>query len=345
MGKLKIKVGISRNGLQIFSGITIIILTFIANGFLSFIKVGFDFSKIWTSEFWANFLLLFLSEMMVLYGMFIIQKVKDLKESKITDLQMHINEKRKVVYGVDKITDAENWLKEIYNYREKLYLYEEKIKKVHAKIVIEEPKKDCKNYEKKLLKYNKLKNIKDLCLKQFEFIKKDKERLKIVINEYKNKPINDVEKQKLEEIEKSLKSDDYEFLNSKIKYKEVYFGNLISDNEENEAKNTSPFFSEKRELAKNMLIYFAFGLIITGFLTSLTYPAFKGWSIATVLNMLLTALTLIIFMIRGISLSHRIILGTYYKALEKRKSIYNQMLKDLGISKIIIEDDEGEKIE
>ena len=329
----KVIVGQKRDLMQWISGVSLIVLTFIANGLLSFIVVGFDFSNLWTSQFWANFTTLFLSEMCVLFGMFILRRIKDLQNKKITDLQEHIDKQREVVYGVDKITDAEKWLRDVYNYRERLFLFENKIKTLHSHIVLNEPTPNCKNYEKKKKKYEKLKALRDYYVGQFEFIKKDKKRLTLLIKEHKTSE-EDVD---LEELKKELDTDEYAFRSAKIHYKEVYWGNLLSDIDESKAKASTPFFNEKKELSKSIVRYLAMGVITTSFITALIFPTFKALSWEVVMNIILNAIILIFYMARGVVVSNQIILGSYYKALEKRKSIYNQMLKDLGISKIIIE--------
>jgi hypothetical protein len=324
--------------MQVFSGISLIVLTFIANGFLSFIVVGFDFSRIWTSEFWASFGTLFASEMCVLFGMFIIQRLKDLSNTKITDLQKHIDSKRNTVYGVDKITPAEEWLKNIYNYRERLNLFEDGIKKLHSKIVLNEPEENCRFYEFKKKRYEHKKELRDFYVKQFEFIKKDREKIKILAKQTKTP--EDV--RRYEELVEELKTNEYAFNKAKIHYREVYWGNLLSDIDDSRSRAGTPFFSEKKELAKNIVKYLAMGIVTTSFVTALIFPAFKELSWNTALSIIFNLITLTFFMARGIVVSNQIILGTYYKALEKRKSIYNQMLKDLGISKIIIEEDVAE---
>lgn len=334
MGK-PITIKLNKPFVQSLTGIALIVLTFIANGFLSFIVVGFDFSQILHSEFWANFGILFASEMACLYGMFIIQKTKDLQNEKLTSLQKHIEEKRNVVYGVDKVTEAENWLYEIYNYREKLLLFENKIRKLHSKIILDEPKKEDKDYEQKLLKYNKLVKLRDYYLQQLKFVKQDKERLGLMIK--KDKAEQD--KKRIEELEEVLNDKDYAFKTAKIKYQDVYWGNLLSDIEDSKSRLSSPFFSERKEMSKNLMRYFAMGLMGSAILSALIFPSLKAIGLQAVLGIIFNLLILLFFMARGIVLSNRIFLGTYYKALEKRKSIYNQMLKDLGISRIIIEDE------
>lgn len=324
--------------LQIGSGISLIALTFLANGFLSFIVVGFDFSKIWTGEFWANFGILFASEMCVLFGMFIIQRIKDLQNEKITDLQKHIDTKRNTVYGVDKITQAEEWLRDIYNYRERLNLFENRVKKLHSKIVLNEPQKDCKFYEFKLKRYEHKKALRDFYVKQFEFIKKDRNKIEILAKQ--NKTDEDIEN--YQALVEELKTNDYAFNKARMHYREVYWGSLLSDMDDSGNKASTPFFSEKKELAKNIMKYLAMGIVTTSFVTALIFPTLKALSLHTVLSIIFNLITLTFFMARGITISNQIILGTYYKALEKRKSIYNQMLKDLGISKIIIEEDVAE---
>lgn len=329
----KVIVGQKRDWMQWVSGVSLIVLTFIANGFLSFIVVGFDFSNLWTTQFWANFTTLFLSEMCVLFGMFILRRNKDLQNKKITDLQAHIDRQREIVYGVDKITDAEKWLREIYNYRERLFLFENKIKTSHSHIVLNEPTPSCKNYDKKKKKYEKLKALRDYYVDQLEFVKKDKKRLNLLIKESKTSE----EDAELQELKKELDIDDYAFRTAKIHYKEVYWGNLLSDIDESKAKASTPFFNEKKELSKNIVRYLAMGVITTSFITALIFPTFNALSWEVIMNIILNAIILIFYMARGVVVSNQIILGSYYKALEKRKSIYNQMLKDLGISRIIIE--------
>lgn len=340
MGKITelIKVKQKKDLLQMASGITLIILTFIANGFLSFITVGFDFSKIQTSQYWAGFCVMFLSEMCVMFGMFIMQRLKDLSHKKITNLQNRIDKQRSTVYGVDKVSDAEEWLREIYNYREKLILYENKIRKLHAKIILVEPNKSDKHYEKNLAKYNKKVDKRDFYLNQLEYIKKDKIRISLLI--IKNKDENTINK--ISQLDKELEVEEYAFKNAKIHYKNVYWGNLLSDIEETKYNNGSPFFNERKELTKNILKYFGYAMITSSFMAALIFPSFnnEGWQI--LINSVFNLITLIFFMTKGITLSNRIILGTYYNALEKRNSIYNQMLKDLNISKIVIEDEDLE---
>lgn len=340
MGKITeaVKVKPKKDLLQIASGITLIILTFIANGFLSFITVGFDFAKIQTAQYWASFSVMFLSEMCVMFGMFIMQRIKDLSHKKITTLQNKINKQRSTVYGVDKITEAEQWLRDIYNYREKLILYENKIRRLHSKLILIEPNKNDRNYDKKLKIYNKKLDKRDFYVDQLEFVKKDKERIKLLIIKNKNEEIIN----KINQLTSEIEVEEYAFKNAKIHYKDVYWGNLLSDIEETKHGNGSPFFSERSELTKNMLKYLGYGMVTSSFIAALVFPSFNSMGWQVVVNILVNLITLIFFMARGITLSNKIILGTYYNALEKRNSIYNQMLKDLNISKIVIEDEEIE---
>jgi hypothetical protein len=323
-----INVKVKKETMQFMSGLFIIILTFVVNGFLSFVSFGFDFTAIKTLSYWANFIVLFISEIAVLFGMFIIQRIKDLKNDKVIDLQKHIDNRREIVYGVDKVADAEEWLREVYNYREKLYLFEDKIKKIYSNIILVEPKENCKGYARKKAKYDKKKEFKEWLLDQLKLVKKDKQRLKDLINK--------IDKEEYAELENS---EVYAFKTAKIKYKEVYWNNLLSDSEEQKSKHSYPFYNEMKELAKNVVRYLAIGIITSGIMSALSLPAFRGWGLSTIVSMLFNAIALFVFMSRGIRLSKKIILGTYVKALESRKAIYNQMLCDLKISQIEIEED------
>lgn len=315
--------------MQIVSGILLIALVFVLNGFLSFITVGFDFSKLATTTYWASFFILFASEMAVLFGVYIIQKLKDLKNAKIVELQKEIQTKRDVVYGVDKVGQAEDWLRDVYNYKEKLLIFERKIKGEYEKLKLVEPKESEKYYERKKKKYDKDIEHKEFLAKQMEYIKIAKKRLKLIVAKGSEEEINALEKQ--------IDTNDFAFRTAKIKYKEVCWGDLLSDIDATKQKDNSPFFNEKKELSRNVMQYFGTGLILSALLSALIVPSFTSIGWQTIVSMVTSLITLILFMIRGIGLSKKVILGRYYKSLEQRKSIYNKMLKDLGISKIVIE--------
>ena len=325
------KIATNKNFFQIISGVLLICLVFILNGFLSFITVGFDFSKLSTSEYWANFAIMNVSEMAVMFGMYLIQKIKDLQNKKITDLQNEINTLREVVYTMDKVTSAEDWLREVYNYKEKLIIYENKIKYLYEHLQPKEPSKEEKGYNRKLLKYELGVEQKKYLLEQLDFIKKDKERLKLIVEKASNGEID--------KLEKELDCEQYGFKTAKIHYKDVYWGHLLSDMEESDKKGNSAFFNEKGELSKNFIKFLGMGLVSSAFISALVFPSFTaiGWEF--LLNLIINLITLSFFMIRGIGLSKKIILGKYYKSLEKRKSIYNKMLKDLGLSNVRVRKD------
>ena len=321
--------------MQVVSGILLIALVFVLNGFLSFVTVGFDFGKLATSSYWANFFILFASEMAVMFGVYIIQKLKDLKNKKITDLQEEIQSKRNVVYGVDKVAQAEDWLREIYNYKEKLLIFERSIKSKYERLKLIEPKQTDKFYEHKKKVYEKNLEKKEFLTKQMEYIRIAKTRLQLVIKGGSQEEIDKLEKQ--------IDTNDFAFRTAKIHYTEVYWGDLLSDIEANKYKENSPFFSEKKELSKNVAQYFGMGLILSALLSALIVPSFTAIGWQTIISMITSLITLILFMVRGIGLSKKIILGRYYKSLEQRKSIYNKMLKDLGISKIVIEGEDEQE--
>ena len=319
------------------SGTLIIILVLIANGFMSFITVGFAFEKILTASYWASFSILLASELSVLFGMYLIQKGRDLKKKKITDIQDEIDKQRRTIYVLDKVAVAVNWLKDVYNYQIKLDLYEDKIKSIYESLRVKEPQKEDKNYNKKKIKYDKIMAQKTQLLEQLDFIKKDRKRLNLIINKS--------DTHEIAELNETLNTDKYKFRTAKIHYKPIYWGNLLSDVEETKTKPVSAFFDEKIELTKSVSKYIATGLLSAGFVSCLIFPTFNslGWN--TVLSLLVNLVTLIVFMIKGIGLSNKIILGKYYKALESRKSIYTKMLKDLGVSKIVIEDEDVNETE
>lgn len=318
---------------QLLIGIGILIIVFIINGLLSFVTLGFSFETLKTGEYWANFALLFASQILTMYGMYLVRKRKDIENNKITTIQKDIDIQRNVVYGVDKVSEAENWLRDIYNYREKLNIYEKHIDKLRETCKLVKPQENEKHYKKKIKRYNEDVEKKEYCIKQYKFIKIDKERLSLMIK--KSQGLN-VE---FEELEKQINSDEYGFKRTKIKYQDVYWGNLLSDIEETQNKPQTPFFSEKKELSKKAIKKLASGIVTSGLMSGLLPPLFNQITWGTLLSLLLRTCAILIYMAFGVLLSKEIVLGTYYRALEKRKSIYNQMLQELNISQIEIEGD------
>ena len=345
----------TKNVLKTLSGAMLIVLVFVLNGFLSFIVVGFEWARIATSQYWANFGLTTASEILVMYGMFLIQRTKDLQNKKITDLQKEIDTKRDVVYGMDKVTEAEDWLREIYNYKQKLLLYEKKIKHLYDKLRMVEPVKpieplknlpnykskykkyvrDCKKYEKQCEKYEKICEKKVFLQKQLAFVKIDKEKINLMVQK--------ASKEQISSLDKELETDEYLFKTVKIKYKDVYWGNLLSGIDTQGNKDTTPFFNERTEVSKNATKIVGIGCIVSAFTSALTALGISKFGWAFWLDLVVKSLILITFLIRGIILSKNIILGKYYKSLEKRKAIYIAMLKDLGLSKIIFEGESDEQ--
>ena len=326
------------------SSLGLILFAFFINGFLALIPVGFSFDKMLTVAYWADFTVLFGSEILVLYGMYLIQKVKDLKADKITKLQDDIMASRQKVYDADKVADAEDWLREILNYKQRLVAFEHKIMSVYDNLYIKEPAKfvtkKCFNWirkikhNKKERTYNALVAIRNDCRTQLDFIRKDKLKLALLVKKHRT-----IEEQvMLDTLIAELDTQEYEINNARIKYDWVYWGTLIADCEEEKSKQDTPLFREKKELSKNIVKYLGTGLIVTAVISSLVFPSLNGLDYNTIVIMAIRLAALLLFIVRGVELSNKLILGTYYKALENRKSIYSQMHKDLGISNIIVED-------
>lgn len=330
----KIKTIKPKNAFQVASGLFLIILTLILNGFLSFMQVGFNFNAITTAEYWANFGLMTASEIVVMYGAYLISKSKDTENKKLVDLKAELDKYREIVYTVDKVDDAEEWLREIYNYREKLLIYEKKVKQLYERLRAIKPQEYDTNFQKKMLKYENIIAKKQFLQKQLEFVKEDLKRLKMVVEK--------APEEKISEIEKKLADDDYLFNTARIKYRDVYWGNLKSDMEQSKGKDDTVFFNEGKELSKNIIKMIGYACIVSAYIATMVFPAFiqVGWSY--VIQLILTTITLLWFTIRGIMMSKKIILGKYYNALEKRKAVYTIMLKDLKISNVVIKGKENE---
>lgn len=325
----KVRTASKREIGRVIAGVSLIILVLIINGFLSFVTMGFDFSKIKTSGYWTNFALLTVSEMAVMLGMYIIQKSKDLKNSKLIDIQEDIKRQRQVVYQTNQVMRAEDWLREVLNYQERLNLFEKIVKINFEKLKLEEPDINDKYYARKKTRFDKQQEQKKFLCKQIEYIKKDRERLQLW---------NKKDDERYKTLEKELKeAEDYVFSSTKIKHRDIAWSNLLSDMDEEDKRDKGVFFSEKTELSKKMAQYVAIGSITSSFIACLAYPQFNNFGWGAVLSSLITFCILITFMIRGITLSNTIFLKKYYSSLEARKTIYIKMLNDLGLSKVVIE--------
>lgn len=320
---------------KIFS-ILFISLILIFNGFISIWLIGFDFSRVLTSEFWVEYSTLVASEVATIYILYILQKIKDLESDKIINLQDFVSDSRDKIYTLNEVDNVTNWLQH-YNYGEKLKLFINAIDNKLNKINIEEkPEEECydniSEFRKKILKARYKRQVKKYNkeLEKYEFLKcqldyanLDNERIKLLKT---NKNI-----ERVKELNKILNDKKYKFKMTKIKYEMVYW-NKLGNNFIDKKKNfNSPYFHEKRILTKILGFMIFCGCIMTIFLSALIPLSSTGLTDDTALKIIYRLIMILWSAIVGIFLSKRIILGDYLFSLNNKKDIYNQMLYDLGI--------------
>lgn len=345
---INLKVGNPKRLLKTFIAVVLIITTFLINGFLSFMTIGFDFSAIFGKDWWINMAILYGSEILIVVAIYILNKQKSLSDPRIVTIQKLLRNRRQSIEFVDKVRDTEDWLKDCYNRLEKISLYEAKLKKIYKNITAIEPKKitkkDIKLYDKRLAKYTSNKEKQDYILEQLAFCKEDRERIRLLVNSKRTAE----EQERFEYLNGRLLDDKnligYNLEKAKISYIEVYWGTLSSDTIEEEGlRNNSPYFFEKKELSKRMSTILMWGLLFTTMISSITHSLFNGFNEYNIMMCFIRLISLLGFMITGLNLSDQLILGNYYHALQIRKKIYSQIMLDLNI--IEVSDKEVEESE
>ena len=189
------------------------------------------------------------------------------------------------------------------------------------------PKENTCFYNYKLKKWTTQEDKKKQYLEQLKLVEKDKARLTCIL---------EGNTEKAEKLAKELADSDYMLYTVRIKYREVLWGDLLSDLERTSDNRNTPFCYEKREYSKKVLKCLGYGLSTSAFLSALVFPTFLALDFRTVMQVIINTISLIFFMVRGVIQSKEIVLGSYVLALEKRKMIYSQMAKDIKISNIVI---------
>ena len=350
------KIKFSKDLLRKFIVSLIIFMVVILNGFLSFMTLGgLDFSLFLTSTFWLNYTLLILSEIIILLCVYIFRKNRNLKEKEIQDLSNEIYEYRKKIYKLNLPKSVAEWLRNFYNPREKINLFEDKLLSIQEKLNFDEPfkvdskdKKAYKLYLKKKKLYEKNLKTYNWVIEQLNLIKlyrKKLEFLKSLIIENSKFDKNTDEKlifeyqQEISKIEKELNEKNFAYRNFKTKYENVYWDTLTSNEYElNSTQKPSAQFHEKRIVANKLWSKVLLGLTFTFIFSAMLPPIITGFTWDTVVNLLLKFILFLLSAFSGIILGDTSILYYYKSALTVRKTIFNEVNYDLGISKIEIEE-------
>ena len=341
MGKInnREKYKFSRETIKVVFNIIIVTFTLIANGFLSFLGLDFDWSTIATAEYWISYFFNLLSGLIVYFSLKSIRNIQNYNSENIINKKQEITNSRKTINDKNKIREAKFWLREYYNYQTKLNKYLDYINRKIEYLDLDKPFESDKNYTKKIIRYNNNLKLEKYYMQQKAFIEKDNERLQLIIKKNKTEADN----LKINELLEELKSSDYNFKNKKIKIEIVTLDVLLSETiEEEGVRKSTVRFNEAKENAKEMPSLILVGAITTAIINSIIPFIKKGFNLLAIFSFLLTIIYLVVFAIRGVISSDKLIKGKYYKTICNRCDILNEMLNDLDCLDI---EDEYEYIE
>ena len=334
-----------------------LVIVLLLNGFLSFITLGgFDFSKLKTSIFWITFGILLLSEIMALIVTYINKKIKNLQDNEIVDLSTEINKSRNRIYKLNKPKVASYWLRVFYNPREKINLFEDEINTIQESLNIDEPfeiDKNDKNYRKYLKEKKRFeKNIAkyDWCSKQLDLIKRFREKLELVrkvVAEKSKLEENKIDNALIEDLENQIKKIDDELIEQKFAFKPfkikhyetIYWDTLTAGNGETVGnKRQSAYFHESKLIFTKIQSFILSSLFTTAFLGCMLPPNFNTFSLETIIVLVIKLVLFGMACLHGLILADSNILVHYKNSLSQRKTIYNELNFDLGVSNIEIEE-------
>ena len=350
---------ITTNIVRKIASIVMIALTLTINGFMAFMPFpGMDFSRLGTSEYWTNYLLLTGSEIVILLSIYLIRKADNLNETVIVKLRNVIDRFRKQLYYKHKSRLASEWLRDFFNKREKLLLFESELLTIEGKLVLDEPiepvkpdddsdKKAKKRYKKALRAYDKLKaryerdkEKYEWCEAQLKLAKKARLRLELIRLAFleRSKDKKDVNEEhvkelelKAEYLEKELIKENFAQLRFKLKYENVYWETLNSSEKEiNFGRKITAHFHEGKKISNKLKRFLVISLIISTIFLSMLPAIFKplGWEI--LLDLLIRLVLFIWSGIQGAFLADSNILYDYKAVLEIRLDIYLEISEDLN---------------
>lgn len=352
----KSKVKFTKDILKKFISGLIIFAVIVLNGFLSFMSLGgMDFSAFLSSAFWLNYILLVSSEIVILLCLYVFRKSKNLKDEEILTLSDEIKGYRTKIFKLNLPKSVAEWLRNFYNPREKVNLFEDKLIAIQEKLNFNEPfevdkddKKAYKKYLKEKKRYEKNLKIYNWTNHQLGLVKIYKQKLEfqknIVIERAKiNKEISEEFLKECEEniiaLEAELEKQGFDYKNFKIKYENVYWDTLTSNEYEiNAEKRPKAQFHEKKIVLNKIWSKVLLGLTFTLIFSSMLPPLFNEFSWNTVVELLIKLILFLLSGFSGIILADTAILFYYKSALGVRKTIYNEVNYDLGINKIEIQE-------
>lgn len=359
--KIKKNFRISRDTARKIVSIVLVVATLIINGFLSFMPYsGMDFSRLGTSAYWLNYVLLTGSEMVIMVAIYIIRKSRNLATDEIVGLCKDINVYRDRIYRLNKVKVSAEWLRNFYNPREKLNLFEDKIRNIQTGLMIDEPlevepedKKRYKAYLKELARYKRDIQKYEWCEKQLKLVKRDREKFELIrqiVTEKAKLDESKVDEKKIEQLEKQVEAIDKELFENnfaiqryKLKFEKVYWDTLVAEGQYNSKHRQSAYFHEKRLIAKRLQTFLMASLIISTIFLSMLPPILEPFTWQTVLDLFFKLVMFAWCGLQGLLLADNNILFDYKAVLGVRKSIYNELNYDLGVEKIVIEDEKKEQ--
>ena len=356
---------ITANLVRKIASIVMVALTLTLNGFMAFMPFpGMDFSRLGTSEYWINYMILTGSEMVILLSIYLIRKADNLLDDKIVKLRTVIDRYRRNLYIKHKSQLGSYWLRDFFNKREKLNLFEDEIIEIENKLVLDEPqvpvkpsedddkkhykkvmkhyKRAVKQYERAKVQYEKDKEKYDWCEAQLKLVKKARLRLELIRLTFLEKSKDnkqDIKEEyikdlavKAEYLEKELVKENFAYSRFKLKYENVYWETLNSSEKEiNFGRKTTAHFHEGSKISNKLKRFLFFSLIISTIFLSMLPAIFKplGWEV--ILDLIIRTLLFIWSGIQGAFLADSNILYDYKAVLEIRLDIYVEMSEDLRL--------------
>ena len=352
----KSKIKITKDLLKKMIAGLIIAIVMVLNGFLSFMTLGgMDFSLFLTSAFWLSYFLLVSSEIVILLCFYVFRKSKNLNNKEIVELSDEIQGYRTKIFKLNMPKSVAEWLRNFYNPREKVNLFEDKLIAIQEKLTFDEPfevdkedKKAYKKYLKEKQRYEKNLKTYNWTVEQLNLVKIYKQKLEliksIVVEKAKlEKNIDEEFLKKCEieilKLEAELNEKGFAYKNFKIKYENVYWDTLTSNEyETTSVKRPRAQFHEKRIVGNKLWSKVLFGLMLTMLVNAMLPPLFNGMNWDTIVNLCLKIILFLLSSFSGIILADTAILFYYKSALDVRKTIFNELNYDFGINKIEIEE-------
>ncbi|MDD3862251.1 MAG: hypothetical protein PHV79_00130 [Clostridia bacterium] len=319
------KIIITSDKMTIFTGIVLIILSFILSGFFAFISVGFNTQALTTVDFYLAWVISMAIVYLCFFGTYVIRKTHNLKDAKLVRCRQELRDFRVSIVRGNNIQNCENWLK-IYNYKKRVEIHRDDLLDAYRKIKPSKPQQDLQNgnwfkrnkYKKQCARYKKASELQSYLKTQLNYTN-------IHFEVIKKLEAGDIEG--AEKVKDTIGEDDT-YASAKIAWRDVYFNHLFNGSLKN--KQSTIFVNEGLELFNNIKLMLLLSFCTTAITTTMLLKP-GSIDVYTIIAVIFNLATLLAYAVCAIKIADGVVFNSIFPAEQNKLTICDLFKEDCNL--------------